>query len=153
MNTVTVCAYNRPAYLNAVLQSLSCAAALAPDFNLKVFVGIDPGGDRQEEVTAVAKRWLCDPAESLIVWPEHLGVSEHPRRFLQFVFTEAGSSFNLHLEDDTVLSPDAIRLCQWYRRQTYSRLIREIKNRCWLSLHSKLNGDPKLIVPRNDFGV
>lgn len=155
MNTVTVCAYNRPDYLYEVLRALSASAAFAPGFPLKVFVGIDPGGSRQKEVEAVARHWLCDSTETLIVWPDHLGVSEHPRRMLQFIFSEVTSGFNLHLEDDTVISPDAIRLCEWYVNHRPGTL--KAKDSCWLSLHSpvkdKDNHDLGLIVPRYDFGV
>ena len=86
----------------------------------------------------------------VVYWPEHLGVTEHPRRLLQYVFIERGSSFNLHLEDDTVLAPDAIRLVEWFRAHMPEPAH-------ILSLHSRSTDNaylaPSLVMPRPDFGV
>ena len=120
--SITVCAYNRPGYLYQVLRSLIVSLRDSPSFDRPATViGIDPGGDRIDEVKATAIRfadavhpWI---KTEIIVWPEHMGVSEAPRRLLQYVFMERQSEFNVHLEDDTVLSPDALALAEWYRSE------------------------------------
>ena len=143
INTITICAYNRPDYLDQVLESLYVALRLCPEFQVeRIFIGVDQGG-------------ITNPIEfpgynlEVVYWSEHLGVTEHPRRLLQYVFVERGSNFNLHLEDDTVVAPDAIRLVEWFR----SRLTDPAHI---LSLHSRstsLDCNPALVEPRSDFGV
>ena len=142
VNTITICAYNRPEYLQQVLESLHVALRLCPEFQVeRIFIGVDHGG-------------LTTPVKfdgynlEVVYWPEHLGVTEHPRRLLQYVFIERGSSFNLHLEDDTVPAPDAIRLVEWFRS-----LIPDPAH--ILSLHSRSTHycNPKGVITRPDFGV
>ena len=164
MHTVTVATYNRPDYLRCVLMALATAMHECPAFGrqAQIVIGIDPGGDRQQDVCAVAHQFADMAAASgyatpaLILWPEHLGVSEHPRRLLQHVFTVLRSEFNVHLEDDTVLSPDALRLAYWYQEQTRWRPDTTDKVIC-LSLHARSNeidsSFPELIHYRPDFGV
>ena len=143
LSTITVCAYNRPDYLQQVIESLHVALRLCPEFRVeRIFIGVDQGG-------------VINPVEctdynlEVVYWPEHLGVTEHPRRLLQYAFVERGSSFNLHLEDDTVLAPDAIRLVEWFRAHMPDPAH-------ILSLHSRstsLDCDPALVETRPDFGV
>ena len=122
MRTITIAAYRRPEYLQEVLRSLEKALEYCPEFKPDhIILGIDPGGDLEVEQRDHS------PIE-IIRWPEHLGVNEHPRRLLQYAFMELGSDFNLHLEDDTVLSPDALRLALWFEKWGYEALT--------LSLHS-----------------
>lgn len=146
MNTITICAYNRPAYLDRVLASLGEAVVACPEFCVdRIILGIDAGGLQLSGMS------LSDRVE-VLYWPEHLGVTEHPRRLLQHVFMELGSTFNLHLEDDTVLAPDAIRLVEWFRSHMPDPAH-------ILSLHSRateLDGivlDPARVKRRDDFGV
>lgn len=120
--SITICAYNRPHYLHRVLVSLLGALLACPSWAHKqtlLLIGIDPGGDHYIEVKSIVLRFLDVVSDSLhaelIEWNEPLGVSEHPRRLLQHVFIERRSEFNLHLEDDTVVSPDALRLAEWFR--------------------------------------
>jgi len=152
--TVTICAYDRPDYLLQVLESLHAAMELCPEFQInRILLGIDHGG-MDNEVLVQDSRVL-----EVIRWPQHLGVSEHPRRLLQHVFMELRSDFNLHLEDDTVLAPDALRLVEWFRS-----LMPDPAH--ILSLHSHVlplhpddphtevwRPDPALVKPRDTFGV
>jgi hypothetical protein len=105
--TITVAAYNRPDYLKQVLDSLMGALSHIRWSSWQIIIGIDPGGSRQTEVEQVARQFLERQVGTMLIWPEHLGVSEAPRRLLQRAFMR-GSDYNLHLEDDTVLSPDAL---------------------------------------------
>jgi hypothetical protein len=161
MNTITVAAYNRPEYLRTVLRSLVVALAASVEFGraTRIVIGIDPGGGRNLEVQAVALQFyevirIATDARipvEVIVWPEHLGVSEHPRRLLQYVFTELRSQFNIHLEDDTVLSPDALNLAAWYAHGSYAQSHEVV---C-MSLHSRSTGYDftRTVRLRPDFGV
>ena len=45
VNTITICAYNRPDYLEQVLKSLYVALRLCPEFQVeRIFIGVDHGG-------------------------------------------------------------------------------------------------------------
>jgi hypothetical protein len=165
MLTITVCAYNRPDYLRIVLTSLLTALRECPEMQqAKIVIGVDPGGDRQAEVVDQISDFRDifqieeRKAPELIVWPKHLGVSEHPRRLLQYVFMEMRSEFNVHLEDDTVLSPDALRLAWWYwQRARHEYIIQPIAmNRVLcMSLHSRSCEENKTVPAavrfRSDF--
>ena len=158
--TITICAYNRPDYLWQVVESLNDALYYCVEYQPETIVlGIDgykPGtdGPGQADVYDAVNELLPLNSE-VICWPEHLGVSEHPRRLLQYVFTEADSDYNLHLEDDTVLSPDALRLALWHSR---TALPQEALCLC---LHSPGSTTPpkgtdwrlNRCYKRSDFGV
>jgi hypothetical protein len=45
--------------------------------------------------------------------PNNFGVDANTLRAIKAAF-DNGSAFNLHVEDDTVLSPDALDLCDWF---------------------------------------
>lgn len=160
MRTITVAAYNRPDYLRKVLMSLYDAIGWSEFAPCTVVIGIDPGGDMQEAVTGEVTDFCVDVTldrwchAEIIRWPEHLGVSEHPRRLLQYVFAELYSTFNVHLEDDTVLSPDALKLALWYE-QGASRDDQQRDRVLALSLHSASKGgeNPSVLRYRRDFGV
>lgn len=152
MRTITVCAYNRPEYLEHSLQALSYALNFCPQYrSAKIIVGVDPSAPEiQNKVEELADRW----AEK-VVWPEHLGVSEAPRRLLQYAFSELGTSFNVHIEDDILISPDALRLCLWFERLSYFDPAWDKRSRILLSLHSHSQTleRPEAVIPRRDFGV
>jgi Glycosyltransferase like family 2 len=157
--SITVCAYNRPHYLHQVLHSLRVALGHCAEWHgSSVFIGVDPGGDNEIEVRAVAERFaaLHQRRTEVIVWDRHLGVSENPRRLLQHVFIERQSEFNVHLEDDTVLSPDALSLAEWYRLKQKAFEIRlDGTSALFLALHSRSHNDhpqqPDLVHLRPDF--
>jgi hypothetical protein len=141
MRTITIAAYRRPEYLRQVLDSLQVALEYCPEFKPdQIVLGVDHG----------AEEWFTFASPhpvKVIKWPEHLGVNEHPRRLLQYAFMELGSDFNLHLEDDTVLSPDALRLAMWFQRTPNDAMT--------LSLYSasKAVAEPNKLRHRSDFGA
>lgn len=119
MNTITIAAYNRPAYLNQVLLALARSIRACSWRVDTILIGIDPPKSGEDDtnfhfVLDIANFFnLSDLGikHEVVVWPEHLGVSEAPRRLLQRAFM-FGSDYNLHLEDDTVLSLDALNFVQ-----------------------------------------
>lgn len=102
--TLTVC--NRPDYLARVLQSLACVRGIE-DWCL--FIGLEPDN---EQCAALCERIDFMP-KTILRNPTVLGVRENPFRLLSHVF-EAGSTLNIYLEDDTVVSPDITELAVWY---------------------------------------
>jgi Glycosyltransferase like family 2 len=154
--TITVAAWRRPKYLLQVLESLDVALRLCPEYSpAQITIGIDHSGSQeQDEVNDVAK-WLTYryPNVKIINWLDHLGVSEAPRRLLQYTFTELKSDFNLHLEDDTVLSPDALRLVCWYSADCYFTEHAYFPFLCLHSRSTEITTDPSALTIRQDFGV
>jgi len=115
-NTITIAAFRRPDYLKQVLDSLTVALRFCPEFSPHVIVvGVDQfaDGSRREDVLDVIREFGHQRLE-VIEWNERLGINEHPRRLCMYAFSKLESDFNLHLEDDTVLSPDALSLAQWF---------------------------------------
>lgn len=102
--TLTVC--NRPDYLSSVLHSLARVRGID---DWRLVIGLEP----ENEHCAV----LCDQIDfmpkTILHNPTVLGVRENPFRLLSHVF-EAGSTVNIYLEDDTVVSPDITDLAFWY---------------------------------------
>lgn len=128
VRTITIAAYRRPDYLKQVLESLDVAMLHCPEYQAGVILGIDPCGQSDPKETGecvkIAERLQDWQHGRAILWPRHLGVDEHPRRLIQYAFQELDSDFNLHLEDDTVLSPDALNLALWYSKTpTFSEIL------------------------------
>ena len=106
--TLTIAASDRPGHLARMLDTL-----LANDLTgWRIFAGIEPG-PRQGEVAAVFRERLAGCDLTLTENRARLGVRDHPYRLLNQAF-DAGADFDLHLEDDLLLAPDALDLARWY---------------------------------------
>ena len=108
--TVTVIGWRRPAYLRRVLDALTkCRGIEAWD----VLISIDGPHSREQEVCMGAAQVfsLVNPC-TVLFHHDNLGVDEHPRLVYETVFRK--SDFNVMLEDDTVPSPDALELADWF---------------------------------------
>jgi hypothetical protein len=114
LKTITFVAYKRPAYTAEALRQLAECRGLE-QFDL-VLISIDPGND---EVVSVCREWAAGvPIEVRIeVNEEHLGVAGNPLRAYSTVMEELGSEFNLAVEDDALLTPDALELALWFFRR------------------------------------
>lgn len=113
MKTITIAAYNRPDHLRQLLDSLR--GQLRPLDDYALHIRVDAGGDRFTEVMEVAasaRRWagvLC-----LTSPHKNRGINRNTYWLMQHVFDEHGADYNVYLEDDLVLSPDAFNLVEWY---------------------------------------
>lgn len=97
---VVVAAFNRPEALRRLLDCLA-QADYPPDVPL--VISIDPGGDRQREVCAVAEAFDWRHGDRrLIVHPDHLGLVAHVH-FTASLSQQYGSI--IRLEDDYYVSP------------------------------------------------
>lgn len=106
VRTLSLTAYNRPDYLRQTVDALNGCEAL--DQFERVFVSID-ASDQQDAVLSAVNRLKLSTI--VYVHTEHLGLNANIKFALQQAF--AGSQFNVHLEDDIVLSPDALRFVLW----------------------------------------
>ncbi len=105
MKTITLPVANRPQYLKELLDSLR--RNNLDEF--KLFCGIEPKND---EVLNLCKN-IDFVDKTIIINKKKLGVRKNPYNIIQTAFN-TGSQFNIHLEDDLIVSPDMINLANWY---------------------------------------
>ena len=118
VKTVTLVAHNRPGYTAQAIGALA-EALLKPDDQVfdKLIFSIDPGSD---EVVAICERASEMLAESgviecaVYVNVSKFGVAGNTLVALQRAFEEHDSDFNLSIEDDALLTPDAAILANWF---------------------------------------
>jgi hypothetical protein len=124
MKTITMTAYRRPDYTVKALSALSTALAYAADKGIHyddIYISVDSGHEQSEAVRQVVSDWSPphNHPKKVNVWrlhqSTHLGIDANTEWVINAAFDMGKSSFNLHLEDDIVISPDALLLCEWYR--------------------------------------
>lgn len=103
--TITLVANNRLHYLKEMVDSLR--RNNLTDYSL--FIGVEPD---ESAVVAFCKSMDFMPTQ-LTINATRLGVKLNPLATISRAF-EAGSDLNVHLEDDIILSPDALDLANWY---------------------------------------
>ena len=105
MKTATLIAFNRPEYTREVLESLRKNNTK----NYVLFVAIEPGC---EQTIDICRSVDFMPIE-ILVNPSHRGVNYNNKYIYDLVF-DRGSEWNVAIEDDTPLSPDAFDLVEWF---------------------------------------
>lgn len=106
--TITITATDRPDLFRDMLNSL-----VACDLDgWHVHVSIEPLGG-EAEIATLCQSILPDGQYSVRVNDAVLGVRGNPEATITRAFDE-GSTFNLCLEDDFLLAPDALQLAKWY---------------------------------------
>ncbi len=103
---ITLIAYNRPDYLKEVISALSQVKGIE---DYRLFCGIDPGCPKVVEMC----RNIDFVESEIVVNPARFGVNYNNRRIIQHAFSK-GSGFVVAVEDDIVLSRDALSLCNWF---------------------------------------
>ena len=110
MKTISVIAYNRPAYLRRVLEALAKCRGVN---KYEVFVSVDEAGGQQDSLRVAHD--YHHPNKHVLFQVRKEGVDRHPQLVYQHVFgPHIKSDFNVMLEDDTVPSPDALELADWF---------------------------------------
>jgi len=109
--TITIAAYNRPILLAKLLKSLEEQLQSLADY--KLYIRVDGGGDRFEDVVRVAHG--VDFMDSDVSYPRrNEGTNVNTYKLMERVFEREGVDWNVYLEDDLLLSPDAFNLVEWY---------------------------------------
>ena len=104
--TVTLTATDRPHYLSQVLGSLARVRGVG---QWQLIVGLEPG---HEECASICQAVDFMPV-TLLRNEARRGIRDNPFHVLSHAF-DHGSRLNIHLEDDTVVSPDVAALADWY---------------------------------------
>ncbi len=108
MNSITLTAFNRPACLRKTIDSLKINDLSGYD---KLYCGVEPGNSEVVEIL----RAIDFIDTRIILNPRILGVRKNPFALLERVFEE-GAEFNVYIEDDQLLSPDAFDVFNYHRR-------------------------------------
>lgn len=108
--TITFPVGYRPAYLLQFLNSL--AEQDLEDYEIICSAERSPACIKVLEEHSLPITILLKPNSSGA--RSHSGARDNMFNVLNYAFKEAGSDFNVHLEDDFLLSPDAINLASWY---------------------------------------
>lgn len=106
MKTLSMTVFNRPDYLERTLESLSKNDLRNYDL---FYIGIEPVN---EKCFKIVEQINFIPTE-IILNERVLGVRRNPFNLLSKLFDE-GSEFNVYLEDDVLLSPDAFMLADFH---------------------------------------
>ena len=139
MKTITIAAHNRPGCLNRLLNSLR--EQLLPLDEWQVFIRIDAGGNKFDLVHEVAGR--VDFAPLRVFWPgANVGINRNTYWLMHHAFENVGADYNVYLEDDLQLSPDAFNLVEWYitHADEIGQDVGDVGAYCLCRLHS--DGDP-----------
>lgn len=105
---IGLAAWNRPAYLHECLRSLQSQRGGCPP----IFLQVDGEGGYEDDIKSiVANCYQLDI--TVTVERENLGVNRNTKAAIDRVWAE-GYEWAIYLEDDLVLSPDAIDLACWY---------------------------------------
>lgn len=105
MKTITLVVNDRPTYLEQTLEALRLCCL--DDYTM--FIGVEPGN---ADVLTMC-RSITFMRTVVCVNSRRLGVSDNPLETIRRAFA-AGSQLNVALEDDVVLAPDALHLCNWF---------------------------------------
>ena len=118
LRAITMTAYRRPAYTREVLAALAQCDGIAAWLLLP---NVEPG---HEEVIAAFRQWsACE--SRLTVNKERLGLNRNTQKALVRALL-LRAEVVVHLEDDTVPSPDALQYFDWAVRET---LIPDVKSK------------------------
>ena len=126
MNTITLIAHNRPSYTAQTIMGLTEALlnTVNPVFDKLIF-SIDPGNSEVVDVCEKAAEVLANGSViECVVYVNKgrlsddgtIAVATNTELALMRAFEENDSDFNLSIEDDAVLTPDATLIAEWFLR-------------------------------------
>jgi len=113
--TITLTCKNRPDYTQKVINSLKEQNKKLDDW--KLYINIDPGC---KEVLDICKKIDFIETDIKIFKSDEPNIRKRIDKntydVMERTFSD-GSDFNLYLEDDVIMSPDALNLMDWYTKQ------------------------------------
>ncbi len=108
---IAITAFKRPQYFEEMLQSL-----IKNDLtDWRVYIQLEPSS-HHERFLEIAERLLKPYNYSITVNTTRLGVKYNPYHMLENVFN-SGAMCCIYLEEDLIVSPDLIKLANWYLAQ------------------------------------
>ena len=142
LRTISIAAYNRPDNLTWLLRDLK--AQLLPLDDYQLHIRIDRG-TRFEVMREIAE--AVDFIETHVTWPNaRLGMNLNTFESIRWTFEEVSADFNVYLEEDYLLSPDAFNLVEWYiengDRMRSSLKVKDIAAYCLCNLAHEGGASP-----------
>lgn len=113
VKTLTISGYNRPTYFAQVITALAYCDGIG-EYN--VVAVLDPS-DKTEELVAIA----AAAGVQAMTMQDRLGCGTMIRYCMELGFRV--SDYHIHLEDDTVPSPDFLRWMEWGRYNAPARTL------------------------------
>lgn len=115
MRTITMICYDRPGYLRQAVAAIRANAPASLGFD-SVHIFAEP--KHSPEMRQLLASIECD--DTGVPFFVHrnsvkLGVDANGFQALSFVFDTLQSDFNVHIEEDVVISPDALAMCVRYQ--------------------------------------
>jgi hypothetical protein len=116
MKTITVLAWRRPEYTKRCLEALERCRMFGA---YKTFISIDGERTAETDATYSVAENFADKYPKLVDVIQcrvNRGVADHPEAAYEYAFTGLGygSDFNVAIEDDCLLAPDALELADWF---------------------------------------
>lgn len=108
--SITITGMSRPALFRQALMTLRGNAL----DGWRVHIRIEPS-EQSRHFAEIAAETLPAGSFELTVNTERLGIILNPRAAIDDAFA-AGSAFNLHIEEDLLLAPDATAMALWFER-------------------------------------
>lgn len=131
VKTLTISGYNRPTYFAQVIKALAWCDGVG---EYDVVAVLDPS-DKTQELAEIAKA----AGIQTMIMQERLGCGSMIRYCMELGFRI--SDFHIHLEDDTVPSPDCLRWFEWAGQNSGSNVLT-------ISAYNQHGGD----APNNSCG-
>lgn len=110
MKTITMTAWKRPDLTQQVLNSLAKCIGIE---NYKLLAFVEPGCEHVVEL--FDKFNACN--KQIVVNKQVLGIAENTKQALNAAFEQG--DYNIHIEDDTVLLPNALNFFEWCNAKYY----------------------------------
>jgi len=143
MKTITIPVTRRPDTIRRVIESLE------QNENINewvVYFGVEPASS--ETVNICENNTI--PNKVIIRNPSILGCEKNPFNLHNIVF-DNGSEFNTHLDDDVIVSKDALNLINWYIDNFKGNA--EHKTFSLLNFNSNNNNPNKVVCSKRFYGL
>jgi glycosyltransferase involved in cell wall biosynthesis len=145
---IVIPAYNRPLNLQIMLNSLK--AQLLPLDDYEIIISIDGEGDKAEEVIRVAEDF---GRAQVFRHKTRLRLNHNTFWLMDYVFSYLWATHVVYIEDDVILSPDALNLVEWYishaKEMRFVDDIDDISAYCLCQLHWR--GEPDRVYLAQTF--
>ena len=116
--SITIIGWRRPSFMNQMLEFL-----VKNDLNgWDIYVGLDPHKVTDNEHRAAIQKHV---PQAKVFWRDwnsrlkrHHAISRNTHDIINKAYSN-GSEYNIHLEDDVIVSPDITQLADWYGQNEF----------------------------------
>lgn len=120
--SITIVGWRRPSFMNQMLEYLVKNDLSGWD----IYVGLDPHKVTDDEHRAAIQRHVPQAKVFWRDWNCHLkrhhAISRNTHDIINKAYSN-GSEYNIHLEDDVIVSPDITQLADWYGQNEFNNIF------------------------------